>query len=70
MFQFIIYGIYSFGIAAIFLFGFLHNVNSQGWSDFWKELTKSGIWKQEKEGQEEDIESRQLSLGSAVEASK
>jgi len=68
--QFVIYGIYSFGIAAIFLLGFLHNVFRQGWSHFWKEFTKEGIWKQEKEGQEEDCEGRQLSLGSAIEASK
>ena len=31
---------------------------------------KQGIWQQEKEGQEEDCEGRQLSLGSAIEASK
>ena len=42
----------------------------QGWSKYWVQYKTEAIWKPSKEGQEEDCESRQLSLGGAIEATK
>ena len=59
-----------FGIAGIFMLGFIVNGFRQGWSNFCKDVKKQGIWKPKKEGEEEDGEGRQLSLGGAIEATK
>merc|ERR1711862_802843 len=65
-YQFVIYGIYSFGISAIFLLGFIANGFRKGWTNFLKDVKKQGLWKPKKEGEEEDCEGRQLSLGGAI----
>jgi hypothetical protein len=52
------------------MLGFIVNGFRQGWSNFCKDVKKQGIWKPKKEGEEEDGEGRQLSLGGAIEATK
>ena len=68
--QFVMYGIYSFGIAGLLLLILLINGFQKGWTEYLQDLKKNGIWKEPKEGVEEDCESRQLSLGGAIEATK
>ena len=68
--QFVIYGLYSFAIALLLLVIFITNGFRKGWKPYLEEIKKNGIWVQTKEGIEEDCESKQLSLGGAVEATK
>ena len=68
--QFVMYGMYSFGIAGLLLLIFLINGFRKGWTEYFNDLKKTGICIQTKEGVEEDCESRQLSLGGAIEATK
>ena len=68
--QFVMYGMYSFGIAGLLLLIFLINGFRKGWTEYFNDLKKTGIFIQTKEGVEEDCESRQLSLGGAIEATK
>ena len=68
--QFVIYGFYSFGIALLLLFIFVINGFRKGWRTYLEEIKKNGIWMETKEGIEEDGESKQLSLGGAIEATK
>ena len=68
--QFVMYGMYSFGIAGLLLLIFVINGFQKGWSEYFHDLKKTGIWMESKEGVEEDCESRQLSLGGAIEATK
>ena len=68
--QFVIYGLYSFAIALLLLVIFITNGFRKGWKPYLEEIKKNGIWVETKEGIEEDCESKQLSLGGAVEATK
>jgi len=69
--QFVVYGGYCIAVGLLFLSIAVvsHIVNgcNQGWL---QRLSEESVWKKAKHGEEEDCESRQLSLGGAIEATK
>ena len=49
---------------------FIVRESRQGWQNYINRLKNEGIFQKCKKGQEEDVESRQLSLAGAVEVTK
>lgn len=64
------YGVYSYVIGGILIFMYGIHICNVGPKEFLTDFSQRGVWIPAKEGVEEDCESRQLSLGGAIEAGK